>query len=373
MKPQLWMLNSALLMMFVVAFVTGQFVQVQIPVFRPKTVSLDLEKKKEAVFPVSLEKIYKEDLFDTYVPEKVELVKKELVTPVPQPKPAEIVPVPELQKQSFIAPLTVIIKGIIISADENQNVAMIEDETKKEGLYHLGEKIKDAQIVKIARNRIVLLRGNGQQEIFYLRKDDLKDNSKPEERWKYIVKRIEDRTYQIDPDNFKDEIDGLGSFIERAAIIGTAYQTGKPIGLKVGLLDQGDIGGALGLQKNDILLSVNKLPTADLKSRLHIYDTIADGKIGDKFSLVVKRGGQDETLLYEFAKISKASQKIFTGGKPEEKKPEVFDQSRQQKREDMIRQFRQQHSSTEQKDAIARIRERLLNNLKMRMHDSRVR
>ena len=151
---------------------------------------------------------------------------------------------------------------------------MIADETNKEGMYHLGEKIKDAQIIKIANNRVVLLRANGQQEVFYLRKEDLVDEQSVTDKWKYIVKRVDDQTFDIDPVSFSKEVNTLGSFIEHTSVIGTAYAAGKPIGIRIGKLQPQDTGTFLGLMENDIITSINDMAVTNAQNRLSVFDTI---------------------------------------------------------------------------------------------------
>ncbi len=374
MKQQLWILNSSLLAVFFVSLMVSYFLSVEPPRIRriKKMVAQEVAEKKEASLArTSWEKIYKDDIFGTFVKQVTKPVKQSFVTPIPEPKAPAIPPPPEPPKQEFIAPLNLTIKGIIISADEAKSVAMIEDETKKEGLYHLGDKIKDAQVIKIARNRIVLLRANGQQETFFLRKDESEVDQQSPERWKYIARKVDDQTYEIDPDSFKQEIETLGNFIERVSLIGVAYQKGSPIGLRIGSLEKNDVGVALGLQQNDILISINNVDVTVANNRMQAYDAISKVKVGDTISLVLKRAGENLTQNYKLAKISKAKKKTFTG--KEEKKKEPLKKSKSQQRAKMLRDFRKRHGSSQDKNAIARIRKRLLENLKKRLRNSRVR
>ena len=246
---------------------------------------------------VYLEKIYKQDIFDTYVPEIKRAVKKSFITPIPEPSPPPVTPAPEPIKQAFIDPLSIKISGIISSSKEEKSIAMIVDETNKEKLYYLGDKVKDGQIIKIARNKIIILRSNGQQETFLLRKEDIPKAVGPE-KWKYVVKKVDDSTYEIDPTEFALKINTLGELIEDLSLA-TAYQKGQPIGIKVGKVGKDEIGSAIGLNGNDIILSVNNVITSDMKNRVKIYDTLSQTKKGDIIKIVLKRKNQDITLSYK--------------------------------------------------------------------------
>jgi type II secretion system protein C len=379
MKQQLWIVNSSLVGIFFVALAISQLLKVVVPSLRIKKVkSEEKVSKKDFSSSMSWEKIYKDDIFGTYIVRPIAPhAKPHFLTPIPEPRSPAVTPPPELPKQEFIAPLGLTVKGIIISSDEIKNVAMIEDESKKEELYHLGEKIKDGQIVKITRDRIVLLRANGQQEVFYLRKDEEKLDPNSPDRWKYIIKKISDTSYEVDPHSLAQEIDTLGVFIDRIAIIGTAYQKGQPTGLCIGELIKNEVGEALGLKQNDIIVSVNGLNMTDVQNRLKVYDDITKLDIDGTISVIIKRDSKEETLTYKLVKINKAKKQLFPSPEQttQEKKPdEQFKMSRPQEREKLLRDFRDRHQqSNEQKEAIAKIRQRLLENLRNRLQNSRVR
>lgn len=376
MKQQLWIINSSFIVFFVISLLITNLLEIPTPKLRiSKRAIPETEKKKEGVRAQSnWEKIYKDDIFGTYVPKIKKPVKKSYITPVPEPTTPDIAPPPELPKQEFIEPLKIAVKGIIVANDEARNVAMIEDETQKEGLYHLGEKIKDAQLIKITKNRVVALRGNGQQEVFYLRKEDVEAESNDADKWKYIIKKIEENIFEIDPTNFKKEVLSLGNLLERSSIIGTAYHKGKPIGIRVGSLEKNNAGDMLGFKQNDIITSIENIETGNMKNRIKIYDYIKALNIGDSFNISLQRQNKPIKLSYKLASISKAKKKLFTGEKSENKKKDTLKKSRIQKRETLVRDFKKRHPRTSQhKEAIARIRQRLLENLRTRLKNSRVR
>ncbi|QQR48589.1 hypothetical protein IPF37_03415 [bacterium] len=381
MKQQLWILNSSLLVTFFAILVVAQLLKIEPPRVRMKrSFAEKIEKKKETLPASSWEKIYQNDVFKTYVAKEFKPEKVSLVTPIPQVAAPAIKPAPEAKKQEFIDALNITLKGIIISSDELKSVVMVEDEAQKEGLYHLGDKVKDAQIIKISRNRVVFLRANGQQEVFFLRKDDpeLELDAPGMDKWQYVVKKVDDTTYQIDPNNFKQAVDSLGNFIERIGIVGTAYQKNTPIGIRIGTLEKDELGHALGLQNYDIIVSINDIKTAETKNRLKIYDTVTALKLKSDITVKIKRGDEELVQTYQLTTISKAKKKIFTGKKPEtenKKKDEAekLKMSKTQERENLIREFRKRHPNNDQGNAIAKIRQRLLENLRERLKNTRTR
>ncbi len=376
MTHGLWVVNSSLVVIFCLSLILGSFLEQEPPVLRIKRVIIEELQKKapEAPEPTikTWEKIYTHDIFGTFAQPETRIVKQSFVTPIPEPKTPTLIPPPELPKIDFIAPLKVTIKGLIVSADENKSIAMIADEAEKEDIYHLGDKIKDAQIIKIAQNRVIFMRANGQHETFYLRKDDMPVDTT--DKWKAIVKKINDQSYEVDPKAFKDEVDSLGNLIERIAVVGTAYTHGAPVGVRIGKLDAKDIGPVLGLVANDIVISVNNLKTADVRERMKIYDVVSSMKIGDVINVTVNRAGKNVSISYKLAKLEKPRKPVGLPGKEPAAKPgEELKMSRTQQREKTIRDFEKQHARQRNQQTIMDIRKRLLENLHARLRNARVR
>ena len=287
-------------------------------------------------------------------------------------RPAQVVLPPEPKKQEFVPPLGVALKGIIISADQNKNAAMIADETNKESLYHLGDTVKDAQIIKIAKNRVVFLRANGQQEVFFLRKDDNIPDPANQDRWKYVAKKINDQQFEVDPHEFIKEAETLGHFLERASVVGVAFSQGNPVGVRIGSSEPNTIGAALGLQANDIIVSINDINLTQPQSRLQAYESAIATQIGGTVKVVIKRSGNDMTCMYKVAKIERPKkyaslQGVKVTDQPQQPAQPTFPMNRIQQREEMLRNFnRNYNANNNQQQIIMDIRRRLLENLQNR-------
>lgn len=370
MKKDLWLVNSSLLLMFILSLGIYQLFQQDPPAWRSPKPSPVAEKKEVTVADGAWDKIYLDDMFGTYIVPEIKAVKQSLITPIPEPKPPMIPPPVEVKKQEFIAPLNITLRGIIAGPDEMKNVAMIADETGKEGMYHVGEKVKDAQIIKIAHNRIVLLRANGQQEIFYLRKDEVPDDQNVMEKWKYIVRKVDDQTYNVDPQEFVKEIETLGHLIEKAGVIGAAYAGGKPIGIRLGKITPvNDVSTALGWVENDIITSVNGLDVADTNNRLKAYEMVIAQPLGSNIKVGIRRAGKDVIFTYNLARIERPRRSMFPGIKaaqpqnPPAQNEEAFKLNRLQQREQAAREFAQQHSNDQRQQSMLEMRRRILERL----------
>lgn len=346
---------------------------------RSRLLSLEDQEEKLPYLQVNLEKIYQNDLFDTYTaPEEPEPQKQNFVTPIPEMEMKELGNPPEVKKTEFAPPLKLKIKGIILSHDEEKSIAMVSDQTDKENTYHVGSKIEDAQVIKLTKNKLVLLRSNGQQETYFLRKPE-KLNQKDDDKWAYAIKKIDDYTYHIDPEEFKKELDTLGEFIEILGL-GTSYQKSSPIGVRVSRETDNNVGSVIGLQQNDIITHVNDQSTSEAKSRIRIFDSIKELKIEEKITVRLLRDGDKKTLVYLLKKLEKPGMFDFLSGssqddkKKDDTESELFKLSKSAERAVKRRKFQERHHTLEQQQqAQADMRDALRENMRSRMNKRRVR
>lgn len=373
MKRPLWILNSSLLILFILTLFLNIFLKQDIPVFRPikvkKTEEVTIEKK------INLEKIYKKDIFGTYSPvTKPEPNKKDLITPIPEYEPHQIIQPPEPKKQTFIEPLNITIKGIISASNEEKSVTMAQDETNKEKIYHLGDMIKDGQVIKINRNKVILLRANGQQEIYFLREEPKIDNSIDKE-WKYTIKKTDDQNYIVDPKRFSQKIESLGEILDKLSLI-PAYEKGTILGIKIGKLENEELSSIVGLQANDIILSIDDLMISSTKNRIKIFDKIVDSKNGDSIKLSLRRNYENLDINYKLEKIAKPIKRMFVEPATENGQNQATTElkmSREQQREQQVREFNKQHQTPKQQNIISDIRKRILESMKSRSLNRRIR
>lgn len=378
MRQQVWILNSSLLMLFITALIVSNLLQQTPPKQKIKTTlkTEEIQKKKPALF-VNIDKIIKNDLFDTFIESlAAQPIKKSLITQIPNPPMANIIPAPQPKQQEFVNPLPIKLKGIVLSSDELKSIAMIEDETQKEGLYYFGEKIKDAQVIKISRNKVVLLRANGQQETLSLRKEeDLLGitPTEPQEKWKYAIKKIDDFNFEIDPSQFKKNLPPLNELIEELSL-GSAYDQANILGIKVGKVDPNEIGFIIGLKPNDIITSINNINTFDIKDRIKIYDELSGIKKGNNVQLALKRNNIDTLINYKLTKLEKPKKLTFitpATGQPAQK---GLPASKAQQHARSVKDFKNQHNvNARRQQAIADIRKRLLDKLRTRSPNIRIR
>jgi len=266
-----------------------------------------LEKKSTAVV-VDILTIYgTNDLFGTYVQMAPAMAKiaEQPVPEIPDAPGAIPLTIPTEAPKVFIAPLPVVLKGVMYLHDRPaQSIAIIQyQDSKQEINYRVGQTINDAQILKIFTNRIIVVRSNGQQETLYLRENDAGRDLGLEtaKALSTLVISQKDGVYQIPVDTFTSHVKTLGQFIDLLDLT-TVYQKGKSIGCRVGKADKDSLGSKLGFTFDDIIEQVDGLPVTDVASRVLVFDHIVEKKVDDVIKVRVQRGGQPVQLHYALIK-----------------------------------------------------------------------
>ena len=304
MRQPLWAINSSLLLFCILGQLVFLLIRTPIPrktSLEPDTVPLT---DKKIIATVDIKKIYgANDLFDTYV--AASTLPKEIVEVIPPiPEAPNIIPlaIPVETPKVFIAPLPVILKGVMYLHDRpEKSVAIIQFQDSKEEInYHVGQLINDAQILKMYPNRIIVVRSNGQKETLYLREDDAgKDFARETQKAISALNiAIKNGVYQIPVEIFKNQVKGLGQFIDMLHLT-TVYKKGKSVGCRVGKADKDSLGFKLGFLAEDIIQQVDNLPVTDIASRVLVFDHTIEKNIGDQIVVQVERAGRSVILKYE--------------------------------------------------------------------------
>jgi len=287
MKSPFWILNSALIIIFIgtcgLLWVLMPHMPTRQPLKIPEFSMLPkLEEPK-----INLATIYERDPFGTYsLPEHVAEPPSPLDIPMPTAPTLPHIAKPMHEQPTFLPPLAIVLKGIMASSNEQDNRAIIADEaTKKEELYKVGDSVLDAELIRIESNKIILIRSNGQQEtVFMTSPDAAQDPLYQQASAQFVttpsVRKISTTSFAVDPNVFSSHIMNLAQFIEILDIT-AVFDQGTSIGCRIGSLTQPSIGTLLGLQTGDIITEINGIPTTSAKSRINIYQDIAKMKIGD--------------------------------------------------------------------------------------------
>lgn len=301
MRHPLWILNSALLFLFIIIVCFILVMRVDIPPSEPIESSGYIKPLPKKVSEVNIRKIYENDLFGTYHPNQEVPTEPNYIAPAPLPPTPMPTHVPPEPRPQFLEPLKITLKGIIIIGnDDTKNRAIISDtRTNKEGSYKVGDIIEDAQLIKIFSNKVLFLRPNGQQEVLYLRAKDaqLDPTYLQMSGWKGITQKITDNQYLINIKEFVFRINNLGQFIDLLDLT-TVYQNGKSVGCKIGTIQDPSFAQEFGLQSGDIVRTINGISVVDTQSRMAIYKQVTSMKTKDTILVELIRNNRPYTLQY---------------------------------------------------------------------------
>lgn len=374
-KQQLWIINSGLIVLAIIGIALSVLLKQDLPATQTRRRPLaPLEASKPRII-VTPEKIYQNDLFGTFTPPtEPQPVAKNLVTPIPQLSIKASKGQIKNAKVEFIPPLDITIKGIVMSPDPRNSIVMVADQTGKEQMYHIGDKINDAQVIKITKNQLLLIRSNGQQETFYLRKVD--KLTPGISSWDAAIKKIDDSLYHIDPVEITKELTSVGEVIEALDICG-AYKNNVSLGLHIGLIKHHPLGEKLGLVSGDIITAINNLPLTDSKQRIAAYDAIAALPMGGYIHVTVTRDGKDINLSYLLKRIERPSPFSSPDKKADSKEEapgeDLFKLSKDAQRQQVRRHFEHAHRSQEQhEEAVSEMRKKMLDEMRTRALNRRV-
>ena len=295
-----------ILTLFFVSFVKKSAVISNKP---PKLLApnLDIFKTPELA-KVPLGQIYgKRDIFGIEQSSSVTQQAKSVAPAnIPELVIPEIPKAPAPPSIDFVNPLSITLNGIVGSLDPNHSVCIIADEADKEATYKVGDRIKDGLIIKILRDRVVILRLNGQIETFFLHEMSV---PQPVTELGSFVMASEDGKFKIDTEKFRHKVVNLGGFLDHFDVVPFVGEDGKVIGLVVTDKDPKSFASLLGFKENDLILSIDGISLTSNKERLKAYDQIISKPENADFVVEFERDGTRLKNSYVLAtpKLMRAS------------------------------------------------------------------
>lgn len=309
MRHPLWLLNSSLLLLLLITLGFIGFTREKVPSREPIEPDGYVQPTKEDVSHINIQKIYETDLFNTYQQEfpQIDPQRPQVADTFPAPPVEQQVIVPEKPKTTFVEPLSIVLKGIIIVGDDDtKNKAIIANKkTLQENLYKKEDRIEDAQLIGIFNNKVIFLRSNGQQEVLYLREKDvaLDPTYGTSKEWDNIIQPTGPHSFIVSPREFIARVKNLAHFIDMLNLT-TVYAKGTSIGCRIGHLNENSLGAVLGLSSGDIVLSINEIPVTDTRNRLQAYKNITELKPGATVEVVIEKRNKETTLHYTLQELN---------------------------------------------------------------------
>ena len=200
----------------------------------------------------------------------------------------------EIQKEDIEAlqptTLNIALLGTVTGPEENAR-AVIEDSVKKiQGLYRVGDAVQNAVIRKIVRGKVVLRVGE---------KDEVLSMDVPEAgTGGHASAGPTGRgdTVTLARSDIHKSLQNINQLLTQARIR-PYLKDGKPDGFILSYIKADSFFTQLGLQRGDIVKSINSKPINTPEDAFSFYKAVESG---DPLSMEIVRGGQPRTINYQF-------------------------------------------------------------------------
>jgi general secretion pathway protein C len=242
-------------------------------------------------------------------------------TPPPPRPPA---PAPAAAKPAANLKLV----GTVVGSPE-RTYAVIEDlSTKRQELYRIGDLVREAKVVEVTRNRVVLDNRGRREELLSFEKNDaagpppsqpatpqaaaprrpsLPARSQPQEPLpnpsqederdaaEADIERVSENVWRISRDDLVDQLDNFGQMMKEARLT-PHFTGGQPDGFMITNLPGNSFLARMGLRSGDIMRGVNGQKFGSLEEFFQVYQQLQTEPI---LQLEVERSNRTEVLTYE--------------------------------------------------------------------------
>ena len=222
--------------------------------------------------------------------------------------------------------------GTVVGSGE-YTYAVIEDlSTKRQDLYRLGDQIRDARVVEVTRNRVVLENRGQREELLSFEKADAAAPSgepmarqpsgrqpttpqrpapapepqpteapqaEPQENQEEAadrdIERVSENTWRVNRDDLVEQVDNFSQLM-REARLAPHFSGGQPDGFMLSNLPKDTFLVRMGLRSGDILKGINGQKFGSLEEFFQIYQQLQTEPM---LQLEVERSNRTETFTYE--------------------------------------------------------------------------
>ena len=177
--------------------------------------------------------------------------------------------------------------GTVTGNPQNAVAVIEETDKRKQGLYKVGDSIKNAVIKMILRGKVVL-RVENRDEILTMeeaaarRTEKGRRASRPRERGTTIT---------VSRSDIEQSLKNMNKLLSDARI------RPHPDGLLMSRIKPGSIFNKLGLKNGDIVQGINDKNIKSLDDMQDLYEKL---KSGSRLALQIERTGQTKTINYKF-------------------------------------------------------------------------
>jgi general secretion pathway protein C len=209
-------------------------------------------------------------------------------------KPIESAKEEEIESVEALEPtsLKLALYGTVTGNQESAFAVIEETDKRKQGLYRVGDSVKDATIRKILREKVVLRVGS-KDEILTMEESAASRRKEAPTASRPVPKGSTITVNQKDLESSLKDINKLLSEVR----IRPHFRDGKSDGLSITRIQPGSIFTKLGLRNGDVVQKINDKEITSPDDVLALYDKL---KSGSSVSVQVARRNRQQTLNYQF-------------------------------------------------------------------------
>ncbi len=217
-------------------------------------------------------------------------------------------PAPEAPKAPVETALNLKLKGTVVSPG-GLALAMIEDPTqRREDLYIVGDKLQDAQILRILPNQVILQRSGREETLSLFSETASKGGLKPVQGKPQALSSRPTSPPQARPPGGPAPEASSSKGGQQHAVqtlmaklrLKPHFADGKPSGFVVGDVPMGSVFQAAGLKVGDIVVGINDEEVRTPNQLLKAYKEVSQA---GELWLEVLRDGQEETIEVDIETI----------------------------------------------------------------------
>jgi general secretion pathway protein C len=190
--------------------------------------------------------------------------------------------------------------GTVTGTGETAAAVIEETDKRKQGLYRVGDGVKDAILKVILRDKVVLRVGE-KDEILTMEESSSRRTSSLAPQEAVSSSRTSTRTRPrvstrtIRRSDIQRSISDINSLLSQAQVRSHTSEDGSPGGLSVSNIKAGSIYAKMGLRNGDVVQGVSGNPITSPDDILSLYEEL---KSGSNLSIQIMRNGQELTLNY---------------------------------------------------------------------------
>jgi general secretion pathway protein C len=223
------------------------------------------------------------------------------------PLEEKVEPVEMLQETS----LQLSLLGTIAGDTESARAIILDQRTKSQDIYMVGDSVQEAVIRQILRGKVVLRHGDKDEILSMVEGEETSGSSVKAEQSGRPIRRarnvsrgvpqdeapgeIEVETVAIEQETLQNSMSDLNTLMTQVRVR-PYFRQGRPEGLIVSQIQPDSIFEKMGFMNGDIIASVNGKQMSTPEEAFQLYNSLQSGA---EVSIEITRRGQKRMLTYQ--------------------------------------------------------------------------